>query len=68
MTILGTVLAEGRQHYSILERQASNFQGREELWDGRAGGLRVRGCSAGRLLGWGEVGDLRVLLGFVQYT
>ena len=52
------VLAERREHDAILERDAPDLDGREDLGNSGSIGLRIGGCSGGRLLGRCEVGDL----------
>jgi hypothetical protein len=41
VAVLSGVLTEGRKHDAVLEGQASDLQGLEELWNRAAIGLRV---------------------------
>lgn len=60
MPIFTRVLAQWRQEDAILKGRTADRERLEELGDGLVVWLGVCGCSGGRVLSWGEVGDLNV--------
>lgn len=62
VAILGGVLAEGREHDAVLEGEAAESKGLEELGDGLAIFLGVEGGAGGWFLRGCEVGDLVLVM------
>ena len=58
MTIFGGILAERREHNTVLQSDIANLQRSEELRNDLAVGLGVGCCASWRDLGRSEIGDL----------
>ena len=58
MAILGGILAERREHNTVLQSDTANPQRGEELGNGLPIGLGVGCCTSWRDLGGSKVGDL----------
>lgn len=62
VAVAGRVLAQRGEHDAVLDAHAADLEGLEELGDGLAVGLWVRGAAGGDFLVGGEVVDLRCVV------